>query len=154
MVSAVPFPAWTPGLGARSGNSLGLGKVVEDDTHRHGLFTYISVAHPPRRIRRGGHGHEPGNQGLLLLGLGKRLRRPRRQRGLGDQGGPEIDRRKGVVQRCPRRNGVGQDSGQQVLLPGQILQPGGLIVDEYDLGKLDYPQLGELRELGGRRTRL
>ncbi len=35
-----------------------------------------------------------------------------------------------------------------------ILEPHGVIVDEYDLEKLEYPKLGELREVGGRRARV
>lgn len=35
-----------------------------------------------------------------------------------------------------------------------ILQPDGIILDECELPKLEYPRLGDLREIGGRRARL
>jgi putative ABC transport system permease protein len=38
--------------------------------------------------------------------------------------------------------------------PELILQNDGIIVDECEAQKLEYPQLGELREIGGRRARV
>jgi len=38
--------------------------------------------------------------------------------------------------------------------PESILKPDGVIVDEYDLEKLEYPKMGEVREVGGRRARI
>jgi len=38
--------------------------------------------------------------------------------------------------------------------PDAILQNDGVILDQCDARKLEYPQLGEVREIGGRRTRV
>ena len=38
--------------------------------------------------------------------------------------------------------------------PGAILKPHGVIIDEYDCEKLEYPEMGEIREVGGRRARV
>jgi len=38
--------------------------------------------------------------------------------------------------------------------PEAILQPHGVILDECELAKLEYPKVGEIRELGGRRCRI
>ncbi len=38
--------------------------------------------------------------------------------------------------------------------PEAILRPDGVIVDQYDLEKLEYPAVGELREVGGRKARI
>jgi putative ABC transport system permease protein len=38
--------------------------------------------------------------------------------------------------------------------PSSILQPHGIIVDQCDERKLEYPRIGELREIGGRRARV
>lgn len=38
--------------------------------------------------------------------------------------------------------------------PDAILRPDGVIVDQYDLEKLEYPRMGEVREVGGRRARI
>jgi putative ABC transport system permease protein len=38
--------------------------------------------------------------------------------------------------------------------PDSILKPDGVIVDEYDLEKLEFPKIGEVREVGGRRARI
>jgi len=35
-----------------------------------------------------------------------------------------------------------------------ILQPEGVIVDETELAKLEYPEIGDLREIGGKRARV
>ncbi len=38
--------------------------------------------------------------------------------------------------------------------PDAILKPDGVIIDECDLDKLEYPKMGEVRELAGRRARV
>lgn len=38
--------------------------------------------------------------------------------------------------------------------PDAILQPDGIIIDQCEARKLEYPKLGELREIGGRRARV
>ena len=38
--------------------------------------------------------------------------------------------------------------------PDAILKPDGVIIDEYDLQKLEYPMMGDVREVGGRRARV
>ena len=38
--------------------------------------------------------------------------------------------------------------------PDAILRPDGVIVDRYDLQKLEYPSMGDVREVGGRRARV
>jgi len=38
--------------------------------------------------------------------------------------------------------------------PQAILRPQGVILDECEVAKLEYPQMGEIRELGGRRSRI
>ena len=38
--------------------------------------------------------------------------------------------------------------------PEAILKPNGVIIDEYDREKLEYPEMGEIREVGGLRARV
>jgi putative ABC transport system permease protein len=38
--------------------------------------------------------------------------------------------------------------------PEAILKPNGVIIDEYDREKLEYPKMGEIREVGGLRARV
>jgi len=38
--------------------------------------------------------------------------------------------------------------------PEAILQPHGVILDQCEVAKLEYPKMGEIRELGGRRSRI
>lgn len=38
--------------------------------------------------------------------------------------------------------------------PDAIRRPDGVVIDRYDLEKLEYPKLGEVREVGGRRARI
>ena len=59
-----------------------------------------------------------------------------------------------LVVGCDRASLLGNAWNMSQGTSASILKTDGIIVDQYDLAKLDYPQLDELREIGGRRARV